>query len=198
MTDLISVAVESGSVELLGSFDGPRFIHQLSPDDSIVYFTSDNFPALGSVLQWNMAVQKEETLSTQLDKLETYAPSPDGNWLVRTTLSSNMSVRPMSGGDWKNLVSGATGLWWQTVVSPDSKWVFYHTIDQAGKHSLFRVSITGGEPERMGDFPCESFSGLLDMSSEGRQILATCNGGSEGNAGYDLWVLENFEPPAKK
>ena len=197
-SDLISVAVESGAVERLSSFDGPRFIHQLSPDDSIVYFTSDNFPILGSILQWNMAAQKEITLSTQLDKLETYAPSPDGNWLVRTTLSSNMSVRPMSGGAWRNLVFDATGLWWQTVVSPDSKWVFFHTIDQVGKHSLFRVAVTGGQPERLGDFPCESFSGLLNMSSEGRQILATCNGGSEGNAGYDLWVLENFVPSPKK
>jgi Tol biopolymer transport system component len=197
-TDLISVALETGVVERLGSFDGPRQILQIGADDARFYFMSDDFPKLGPILEWDLATQKETTLSLHSNTQENFAQSPDGNSLVRITFGSNMSVRPVSGGDWKSLISGANGLGWQFVVSMDSKWVYYHGHDQAYKDALFRVSIAGGLPERLGDFPCESPLGGISISPDNRQILATCYGGAAGGAGYDLWVLENFVPSSKK
>ena len=201
-TELISIAVESGSVERLGSVDGKRWILQHDRDDAKLYFLSDNYPALGSILEWDIAAHKETALATHSDYQETYHPSRDGNWLVRTRLDSGLdseiSLRPMSGGDWKSLASGINRIWWQNVVAPDSKWVYYHSIDQAGKQSLFRVSMSGGEPKRLGDFPDDRFSGQLDISPDGRQILATCLGYRKQTDEYDLWIFDDFLPPAKK
>jgi Tol biopolymer transport system component len=185
-------------VERLSSFDGPRLILQQSPDDATFYFSSYNYPSMGSILRWDSSAQMETTLATPSNNLETYAISPDNHWLVRNKLSSKMYVRPMSGGDWKSLVSGAFGLFWQTVIDPSSRWVFFHSIDESERESLFRVSLTGSQPERAGNFPCDNFSGLLSISQDGRRILASCFGASQSRGDADLWVMNNFEPTAKK
>jgi hypothetical protein len=37
------------------------------------------------------------------------------------------------------------------------------------------------------------------MSPDQRRVIATCFGNGVGEEGaYDLWVLDKFEPPAKK
>jgi Tol biopolymer transport system component len=91
-------------------------------------------------------------------------------------------------------------VWWQTVISPDSKWIFFHSQDRDGKDSLFRAPLSGEKAERVGDFPSARFSGQLNMSLDGRQILATCFGRAPAtnNGGSDLWMLENFVPSASK
>jgi len=197
-TDLISIELESGTIKRLSSFNGQRSFLQHSLDDSRFYFTSDDPPASGSVLQWDTTSQKETTPATRSNSAETYAPSPDGNWLIRTSKSTEISVRPISGGEWKSLASGINGIWWQNVVAPDSKWLYYHSTNQDGKDLLFRTSIVGGQPELLGDFPCSSFSGYLNISPDSREILTTCIGKDRGDATYDLWLLDNYVPAAKK
>ena len=199
-TQLISVAVESGAVQRLVSFDGPRRIIQHSQDDSEFYFSSDINNAFGPITQWDRVSQTETTVATHSNNLEAFAPSSDGRWLVRTKRSSTLSVRPTTGGEWKVLASGLNGVWWQTVISPDSKWIFFHSQDRDGKDSLFRAPLSGEKAERVGDFPSARFSGQLNMSLDGRQILATCFGRAPAtnNGGSDLWMLENFVPSASK
>jgi Tol biopolymer transport system component len=196
-TDLVSVAVGSGKTEQLSSFDQSRIILQHSADDATFYFFSGNNDGLSSILQWDMAARKETALATSSSVYDELTPSPDGKWLVRTR-PSELSVRPLSGGDWKSLVSETNGLRWQNVVSPDSKWVIYHEFDQTGKDYLSRVSIFGGRPERLGDFPSSYWSGYLTMSPDGHQILATCVGDSAENSAGPLWVLDNYVPSPKK
>ena len=55
------------------------------------------------------------------------------------------------------------------------------------------MPLSGGKPERIGDFPAEGDMGLFSISSDGRQIQAT----NVPQSQYDLWVMENFEPPTK-
>ena len=122
-------------------------------------------------------------------------PSHDGRLLVRM-IDGNSQVRPMTGGQWRTLVSGLTE-YLPPETTPDGKWVIYNAIDSSGKRSLFRVSINGGDPQRLGDYPIREFTGrdTLRISPDGREILAA---ETEFTTNYDLWVLENFEPPASK
>lgn len=207
-TDLISVAVESGAVEQLKTFAGSRSIFQTSPDDTALYFVAystenpvqPGTPFPDTLVRWDVTAEKESIMTKFIENgaQDFNIPSQDGNWIVRTSGGTSMSVRPTSGGDWKPLVSGASGLWLQRLITPDSKWVFYHTVDSLGKDALFRVSMAGGQPERVGDFPTDSTEGNLYMSADGREILATLYSRSTGNnAFFDLWVLENFEPAPK-
>jgi len=96
------------------------------------------------------------------------------------------SVRPDSGADWKQPLA-QTDLA-QEVVSPDGKWRVFHGRDAAGKNGLFRAAASGGQPERLGDFPGASMRGGMWVSPDGRKIIA------DVLDPLQLWMLENFEP----
>ena len=198
-TKLVSVAVQSGEAEQLGSFDRPRIILQHSPDDKTIYFDSRTYDGPGTILQWDVAARKETKLVSEQERNEyLFFPSPDGKWLVRIRPESELSVRPLSGGEWKSLVSETNGIGWEDAVSPDSNWVIYHEHDPAGADWLARVSIAGGKPERLGDFPKNCSDGYLSISPDGRQVLATCYRNPSWSADDEVWVLENYLPPVSK
>jgi len=105
----------------------------------------------------------------------------------------------MSGGDWKLLVSTNSNTQHfemprPTGFTPDGKWLLYYDTDAAGKKSLFRVLLVGGHPERLGDFPGGGDDGFMRLSPDGRQLMAEIWNPNQ----YDLWVLDNFVPPAKQ
>ena len=99
----------------------------------------------------------------------------------------------MAGGNWKPLISGVV-LRDPPFIMPDGMWVLYQNVDTTGKPGLFRVSIAGGSPERLGDLPFNGSAGSFFFSSDGKQILTL----AEKPADYGLSVLENFVPPVKK
>jgi hypothetical protein len=70
----------------------------------------------------------------------------------------------------------------------------YQSVDAAGKPGLFRVPISGGVTERLGDPPNNGAAASIFFSPDGRQILTM----AEKPADYGLSVLENFVPPVKK
>ena len=118
--------------------------------------------------------------------------SPDERWLIRKG-AKGADIRPISGGDWKALVSSNTSA--QDSAAPDGNWLFYRDADAAGKKGLYRVATAGGQPERLGDFPTNSNGGgTMEISPDGRKIMVA---GMFG-AGWELWSLENFVPPAPK
>jgi Tol biopolymer transport system component len=194
-TDLMAVEVESGKVEQLGSVQGPKYVAYVSRDDRSLYLVNFSGQEVGSLSRWDFQAKNETTVAVRSNPAEIYVPSPDGQWLVRGKLNSSMDVRSMTGRDWKTLLANAGGLWMQTVITSDSKWVLYHTRDSSGKDGLFRVPISGGPQERVGDFPCGRLNGYLYLSADDRQVMASCLG---FESPYDLWMLENFEPSDKK
>jgi Tol biopolymer transport system component len=107
-TELVSVAAGSGKTEQLGSFDQSRIMVQHSADDATFYFFS-GYDGASSLLQWDMTARKETALATSSNTYDQLTPSPDGKWLVLAR-PSELSVRPLSGGDWKNLVSETDGI----------------------------------------------------------------------------------------
>jgi hypothetical protein len=190
---LISIAVDSGGVEQLASFSGFRFMFKPLFEDRY-FFLGPAFYGFGNtpVAQWDRETQ-QETVVMPADEWRNGFPVIDGRLFIRFK-DETLAVRPISGGDWRTL---ASGLKWQhiaPVATPDGNWVLYMDKDAAGKLGIFRVPAAGGPPQMIGIPPTEDYPGLLYFSPDGRQVLFL-NAGSRNN---DLWILENFEPSAKK
>jgi Tol biopolymer transport system component len=193
-TELIAVAADSGLVERIASFQGSRIILQSPEDDKTFYFSAHTpYPGASPIVRWDRSTQQETVVSAFSDRNLAEAPSLDGRWLARM-LDGTVQVQPTSGGDWKSLVSGVMEVL-PPETTPDGQWVLYHAMDKAGKPSLFRVPIDGGDTQRLGDYPIQELLGnTLRISSDGRKIFAA----EQESTSYDLWLLENFEPPIKK
>lgn len=110
-------------------------------------------------------------------------------------MEGDISSRPITGGDWKKLVSGGGRMLLSKNDSTrDGNWLLYSEFDALGKGTLLRVPIAGGPPELLGNLPNESFFGRFSASADGRGILGT----NLSFHPYDLWVLENFVQVVKK
>ena len=126
-----------------------------------------------------------------------FVPSPDERSLIRTD-SRGLAIRPISGGTWRFLVSAADGM----LSDPHDAlayddWILFDAKDSGGKVRLYRIPISGGEPQLIGDFPARSrpeWNGHLQLSRDARQIVAETKDENK----FNLWTLENFEPSDKK
>ena len=195
-TDLFSVDDKTGAVEKIASLQGSKAILPNPDDGGTFYFRDVSEDNINQVTRWDLDNQQETLVVPGPQKGKIFhRPSFDGRWLLRTVDEDSVSVRALSGSDWKTLVSGVKGLFTNLETTHDGNWAFYSAYDSAGNPALFRVATTGGAPELVGRFPSARFQGQnLYLSADGRQILATRLDSQK----YDLWVLENFEPPVKK
>ena len=111
----------------------------------------------------------------------------------RTTrkVGDNYEIRDLSGGDWMPV--GPLGGNTAKAFTPDGKWIVYYERPQDGKNSLFRIPVSGGQPERIGDFPDAYSYELFYISPDGKKIIASYKS-SVTYKGAELWLLENFEP----
>jgi len=199
-SDLVSVDVESGALEKLASFSDYRFHPLTLPgrDGQRIYFKAMKVFQNGHFGLWETSTRQDIVVdSTTRELMQYYTPTPDERWLIRTD-SRGVAMRPMSGGDWTFLVSTATGVLsdpHDTV--PYGDWILFDAKDSEGKRRLYRIPISGGEPQLIGEFPTKSGLGLitdLQLSRDARQIIAL----SREDSKFNLWTLDNFEPSDKK
>ncbi len=195
-TDLNEISADSGVMERLETFPGPRYILRTSEDDRTFYLSS-GVPFLGipPISRWERDSHQETVIDLPLHSEGEGGqerPSMDGHWIVRI-LEHDLLARSLPEGEWKTLVSGILP-GGHFEITPDCHWVLFHSFDSEGKHALFRVRVTGGEPERVGDFPTKEEWGGLFFSPDGHKVLTL----TMQYNNYDIWALENFEPPAKK
>jgi hypothetical protein len=196
-TDLASVMVASGEVNRLESFTERRgivrWIMGSNRDDKALYLMKlDLIKDDGPVVRWDLATKQETALlsPSDTDRFHFSTASLDDRWLMAGT-SEGLFVWPLSGGDWKLQAPGAS---WPYAITPDGNWSVYKGTDAAGKQSLFRVPIGGGQPQRLGDLPAQGqFQGIW-LSPDGRQIVVESSDWTK----YDLWVLDNFVPSVKQ
>ncbi|HUI56650.1 MAG TPA: hypothetical protein VLY04_16855 [Bryobacteraceae bacterium] len=85
--------------------------------------------------------------------------------------------------------------WEQLQFTADSSAVLFHGVDAAGRRGLCRVPVSGGQPQRLGDFPSANLAGSLKMPADGHKILTISMPQIINN---ETWVLENFLPTAAK
>jgi hypothetical protein len=198
-SDLVSVEVKSGAVERLGTFDEYRIEPIPSKDGQHLYFDSAKGFQDGHFVRWEMSTRRDTNIDVLTrDLFQDYAPTPDEHMLVRAD-SRGLAIRPMSGGDWNFLVSPAAGVLADLDdIVPYGDWILFDAVDSLGKLKLYRVPTSGGEPQLIGDFPGNSRTAngasSLRLSRDGRQVIAVTKDDSKPN----LWMLDNFEPPAKK
>jgi hypothetical protein len=196
-SDLVSVATASGAIEKLASFSDRRFAPVPSSDDRRIYFWATKQFQDWRLGRWD-ASTREDTILESGFRAQFYTPTPDERRLIRTD-SRGVAMRPMPEGDWTFLVSTADGALsdpYDTVTYGD--WVLFDARDSAGKTGLYRILASGGELQLIGDFPGSPIPGprfdALRVSRDGRQVTAMPMSESK----FNLWTLENFEPPIKK
>jgi hypothetical protein len=79
-------------------------------------------------------------------------------------------------------------------VSPDDNWLIYQNLDTDGTFGLYRVSTSGGQPERLGDYPTNDTGAFLAVSPDNRQFLVQSD---VPRRPPEFWALENFLPKPK-
>ena len=190
--DIFTILADSGQVEHLATLpESPLFVALPSRDDRALYLIRGGSGNAEEVLRWDIATGRETSLEKfPLDFVGWV--SQDERWLMGMD-KQGLKIRPVSGGDWKSLISLDFTI--QFNAMPDGNWILYHGVDAAKKHGLFRVPTAGGQPERLGDFPTNSLEGALEISPDGHKVMVAVD---DYETGYELWSLENFEPPAPK
>ena len=179
-SEMLSISIDSGDVERLGSLPDYRNLAAPSHDDRAIYVFGQFSDEL---IRWDIETQQPSTIDRSPGLIQRV--SPDERWITRWE-KGKIEVRPMSGGDWRPLVS--SNVTRGTTFTPDGNWFVYSADDGAGKPSVIRVATTGGQPERVGDFPDADALRFLSISPDGQKIIATVYNPS------DIWLLENFEP----
>jgi hypothetical protein len=192
--DVLSIALDSGRAEKLGSFDGFfRFLFSVSPDDR--FLTTGT----GRLRQWEIGTDPLTEKEVPLFQSE------DGQWVLRLAESEGrrlIMIRPAT-GETDNLrllvqtrmraVDPQLGRI-SILFTRDSKWIVYRDKDAKGMEGLYRVAVSGGTPERLGDYPSNGAIGDYDvfsMSPDGRQFLAEVRIPPKPP---EFWALENVIP----
>ena len=192
-TEIVSIAADSGEITRLHSFSGKGvWIDYPSHDNQSLYIVRGPETGGAQMVRWDIASQ-QETLIDQYPDKAWGEMSSDERWLIRVN-GTGVEIRPISGGDWKPLVS-RLNQGGHVDFTADGNWLLYHDADSTGKPILSRVASAGGQPERLGDFPTNAPSGTMRISPDGSKVMVAA--GEYGTA-YEMWSLENFVPPASK
>ncbi len=186
---VLSISTETGRTEPLGNvppdIDAAALPVLLTDDDKAVYLASQK----QGLLRWEIGAVQWTTVLPNPNGAQSmgYASvSPDMRWVTRWA-NGNVEIRPMPGGDWRPLVPAPNRMF--PAFTPDGNWFLYRGVDAAGKDGLFRVATSGGQPERLGDFPGKTVAGgYVWVSPNGEKVIV------EGINHEELWMLENFEP----
>jgi dipeptidyl aminopeptidase/acylaminoacyl peptidase len=192
-TQIVSVSLDSGRTETRGAVKAGPIVQQMTSDDrKIVIFSA----LTGQFVEWEIGTGEEH-------RFPLYR-SEDARWTlteaIETEPKNALRIRPATGEEsWRVLVTrrvpfpGFSAI--PVAFSPDGNGVLYHDRDAAGRDGLYRIATTGGDPQRLGDYPTSLPTSALSVSPDGRHFVVhapTTRRAPE----RDYWVLENFLPAA--
>jgi len=189
--EVLSIALDSGRVEQLGSIagypSGTGTIYFASDDDRAIYLQRGT-----ELIRWEFGAEQATTVEQMpgMEDGKVGVPFPDTHWIGRS-VNGVIEIRPFAGGDWKPITNANHSYMPvrpRTVFTPDGKWLLYFEPGVSGKETVFRISTAGGKPEKIGDFA--GSSGSKWISPDGRSLITLAFVAPEA------WVLENFEPKA--
>jgi Tol biopolymer transport system component len=205
---LVRVDVQTGRVTYLTSLPAvvgfPRF--DFSPDGNTVFLIKPTaLPAVDRVVARDLKSGQEVDI---IEKQGLYrgVVSPDGRRLligVNEKGTQVLSIIPATGGEARELlrVGGEKEVpfWGSPWWTPDGRYISFLKGVQGEaqipyedrKWQLWRVSAEGGEPQRLGLTVGRQMGGL-QPHPDGRRLATT-----DFKVNLEIWVMENFLPPAK-
>ena len=199
-TNVLSIAVDSGNAKKIGTLEGTRIFHGVSLDDRMLN-TVKVEDRTG--YQWEIGTDRDTKGAGGLS-------SRDGRWNFQSARDAEnrleVQIRPVSGEqDWKHLVylHGSRAPAFTTVpmrFTADGNWFVFRDRDTDGNYGLYRVSTSGGEPERLGDYPPSEVVSFLSIGPDGRRFIVE-SPPNRASGQPEFWLLDNFLPasaPAAK
>ncbi len=196
-TSVLSVTVESGRAEKIGSLDGARYFQSISPDDRMLNMTKiEDRKAYRWEIGTDHDIKDAGGPYTSRDGARTFALPVDADNRIE------LRIRPTSGtaADWKHLTylhgPGMTNFGVTPFrFSPDGNWVVFPDRDPNGVYGLYRISASGGEPERLGDYvSSHEPGGFLAIGLDGRRFIVATPPPRDQQP--EFWLLDNFLPVA--
>jgi len=173
--------------------------HALSPDGNLIFLArSDEDRKVWKIMVKDLKSGIEKELyHVAGEKIYSMSLSPDGQLLAtlsrENTVDSNdifIRVVTTSGGEIKELHTlkeASRHLTWTS----DGKYILFSSI----KYGLWRISVEGGEPEKL-QIEMSGEMQSLTAHPDGRRI-AFSSGGSVKKT-VEVWVMENFLPKETK
>jgi Tol biopolymer transport system component len=148
----------------------------------------------------------QETVIIEKQGLLHGVMSPDGRRLLLSVAENNAAVlivMPAAGGEGRELVriggKEEAPYWGSPWWTPDGRYVsFMKAVEgdakvrtEGRRWQIWRVPAEGGEPQGLGLVVGRQIGGLRPHP-DGRQLATT-----DFKVSLEVWVMENFLPPAK-
>jgi len=195
---IISVNPDSNQGEKVRLFANTfRDPHAVSPDGRFMNMADFRPGSPARHMRWEVGSDSETVLPG--------FPSPDGRWVLRFIQPEGkgreIQIRRTDGDEdvWK---TAATLLVPSFALGPvpvrfthNGEWLIYANADPQGKFGLYRVATSGGEPQRLGDFPTSTSESFLAVSPDGRQFIL--QGPPKHASTPEFYQVENFLPKQK-
>jgi hypothetical protein len=160
-SDPVSVSTKSGAVEKLASFPDHRGQPISSIDSQRICFPAQKAHQDGNYLRWERSIRQDTLVgAVSNNHPQFYVPTQDERWLIRKD-DQGLAIRPMSGGDWRVLVSTAVldvvrfvlGSYY--VPTPDERWLIRDDLRGLSARSMsggdWRVLVSAGADARVDD-----------------------------------------------
>ena len=171
----------------VGSGTSRYYDISIAPDDKILY--ASDASGIADIFEMSATGDDERPLTSAGGR--NYAPgvSPDNRYVVfhsnRTGVFQVWRIN-RDGSSPRQLTFEETESTWPTF-SPDGKWILFQHSDGNNPHTLWRVSIDGGTPERVTD----GMAIKPTVSPDGKLVAFWYNDGQQ-NSRWRLKVI-NFE-----
>lgn len=199
------VDIANGHIDLLHTTRGagPGQTHfSLSSDGKAIYYI-DLAPRPGQLMRFDLEDHRETEIRRAgpgENFTSAVATSPDGADVafgIRSRGTTALYVIPAGVGEPREVYRDSSGLDGRFDLgwSRDSQYLMFvrpETAQAGSQKALWRVSVKGGEPERVGISMEDIF--WPQMSPDGRRIAFA----SRENNTQEVWTLENFLSPVKR
>jgi len=202
---LFKIDIQTGKQTLLarsGWSDSLIKDFAVSPDGKSVYYAHFQWvKKLANIIKYDLETGQENEVYRQATPpdLSHLTVSPDGEYLSFST-ADNLAkqgfvirILPTAGGETRDILGGKIEIFTKHAWTPDGKTILFAKRTASGtkdeKRELWQVDSAGGEPKKV-NVGMELRD--LHLHPDGRRIVFT-----SGKTAREIWVMENFLPPAK-
>ncbi|MBI1766586.1 MAG: PD40 domain-containing protein [Acidobacteria bacterium] len=167
----------------LSTDSAEHFDPTVSPDGKVLVWSSS---AAGRRNLWQMNLDGSNPRKVTNGNNEWHPEfSPDGQWLIFTTMVYSLAKVPVNSGP---IVRLTNGLSWRSAISPDGQWIAYNRLDEANGYWQIGVipfeSSAEQEPSpKIFNAPSASVFRALRWTVDGKEIAYPVTVGNVSN----LW-----------